>query len=245
MQSATVDLADRSKDWAGLKLAVSKLAVNRGGRRVVDSLSFDLKSGNGLELVGPNGSGKTTLIRAIAGLIQSVSGNVALADTALRDDPEPPLLREAVHYVGHTDALKPALSAFENLHFWQRYLDGALRHGSADETVMFALDTMRLGALSDVPAGYLSAGQKRRLGLARLLVADRPLWLLDEPSVSLDVASVAELAALADAHVARGGLLIAATHVPLGMSLSARLDLGIHASPSGTRSHPSVDEAFA
>lgn len=201
-----------------LQLVIEQLAVERGTRRVIDGLSMRVEGGTPTVLVGPNGSGKTTLIRTIAGLINPVSGTIALSG----GDPEKDLAAEA-HYVGHLNALKPSLTVEENLTFWARYLGGGT---VAMATIEDALEAFALTALAGIPAGYLSAGQKRRACLARLLVTPRPLWLLDEPTVSLDTASVALLARQIDAHAAEGGLVIAATHIPLGLSQEQRVDLG-------------------
>ncbi len=201
-----------------LQLAIEHLAVERGSRRVIDGLTMRVEGGTPTVLVGPNGSGKTTLIRTIAGLISPVSGTIALQG----GDQEKDLAAEA-HYVGHLNALKPSLTVEENLIFWARYLGGG---AVAKATIEAALEAFALTALAGIPAGYLSAGQKRRACLARLLVTPRPLWLLDEPTVSLDTASVALLARQIDAHAAGGGLVIAATHIPLGLSKEQRVDLG-------------------
>lgn len=202
-----------------LQLAIEHLAVERGSRRVIDGLSMRVDGGMPTVLVGPNGAGKTTLIRTIAGLINPVSGTIALQG----GDPEKDLAAQA-HYVGHLNALKPSLTVEENLQFWARYLGGG--SAVASSIIDRALEAFALTALAGIPAGYLSAGQKRRACLARLLVTPRPLWLLDEPTVSLDSASVALLARQIDAHAAGGGLVIAATHIPLGLTQAQRVDLG-------------------
>ncbi len=201
-----------------MQLAIEHLAVERGSRRVIDGLTLRVEGGTPVVLTGPNGSGKTTLIRTIAGLINPVSGSIALNG----GDPEKDLAAEA-HYVGHLNALKPSLTVEENLAFWARYLgNGAVTQSSIEP----ALEAFALTSLAGVPAGYLSAGQKRRACLARLLVTPRPLWLLDEPTVSLDAGSVQMLARQIDAHAAGGGLVIAATHIPLGLAREQRVDLG-------------------
>jgi heme exporter protein A len=116
-----------------------------------------------------------------------------------------------VHYLGHLDAFKPALTVAENLSFWIRYL------GDADGTTAPALGSVGLNALADLPAGYLSAGQRRRLSLARLTAVPRPVWLLDEPTAALDAAGQERLGALMHGHLAEGGIILAATHGPLGV----------------------------
>lgn len=201
-----------------LQLVIEQLAVERGTRRVIDGLTIRVDSGMPTVLVGPNGAGKTTLIRTIAGLLQPAAGTMTL----MGGDQEKDIAAEA-HYVGHLNALKPSLTVEENLQFWARYLGGG---AVASSTIDDALEAFALTALAGIPAGYLSAGQKRRACLARLLVTPRPLWLLDEPTVSLDTASVALLARQIDAHAAGGGLVLAATHIPLGLAREQRVDLG-------------------
>ncbi len=166
-------------------------------------------------MTGPNGAGKTTLLRAVAGLIRPEAGKVSLeggeADATVG---------EQCHFVGHLNAVKPSLTAIENLRFWKDAL------GGDEQPLARALERFGLGEMADVPGGYLSAGQKRRIGLARLLVAQRPVWLLDEPTVSLDAASVSTFAAIVAEHLAGGGIAIAATHVPLGIAGARELRLG-------------------
>jgi heme exporter protein A len=181
---------------------------------IVEGLSFRLSSGSALVLTGANGSGKTTLLRALAGFLRPLSGVVRL--DGAEDDREP---GELAHFVGHLDGIKTHLTVEENLSFWGAYLDGT-------SDVAAALDAFALTALADIPAGYLSAGQKRRLALARLAVAKRPVWLLDEPTVSLDTASVGLLVAAVEAHLAGGGLSVIATHVPLALARFDEIRLG-------------------
>ena len=200
-----------------MQLVVENLAVRRGSREVFSGLSLALAPGEGLLLTGPNGAGKTTLIRAIAGLLRPDSGSVRL--DGLEDDAE---VGPNCHLVGHQNGIKASMTVGENLRFWANYLGGG-----AD--VEPALKRLGLASIEDLPAGYLSAGQKRRLGLARLLVAKRPLWLLDEPTVSLDTVSTAILAAIVAEHVAEGGMAIAATHIPLGIAAMRELKLGVAA----------------
>ena len=197
-----------------MQLVIDNLTVNRGERRVLEGLSFKLAPGEGLLLTGPNGAGKTTLLRTIAGFLQPDAGTVRLEGV---DEPEE--VGPRCHMIGHQNGIKPSLTVAENLTFWARYL-------GAGDTIEPALQRMTLTEIDDLPAGYLSAGQKRRLGLARLLVAKRPLWLLDEPTVSLDAASTSMLAAIIAEHIAGGGMAIAATHIPLGVSAMQELRLG-------------------
>ena len=234
-----------------LHLLVDNLTVERGGRAIFSGLSFVVAAGEAMLLTGPNGAGKTTLLRTLAGYIHPSSGRVALEGAS------PELtLAEQCHYIGHLNAVKPSLTALENLAFWAGYLATragrvepalrqptiSLRPGSPGpgtsghlrseldptdvSSTAAALERLGLGDLCHVPAGYLSAGQRRRLALARLLVARRPVWLLDEPTVSLDAASVALFAGLVAEHLAGGGLAMAATHVPLGLMGTRELVLG-------------------
>ena len=180
-------------------------------------LSFTVDGGDALLLLGPNGAGKTTLIRMIVGLLTPTQGRIGLegGDAELS-------LGEQCHYVGHLNALKSNLTVEENAAFWFRFL-GA---GSADDRIEAALAAFGLVHLRDIPAAYLSAGQKRRLGIARVLLADRPVWLLDEPTVSLDSAAQGMLIAAVNAHTAAGGLVVAATHVPLAIDKAREMHLG-------------------
>ena len=197
-----------------MKLVAENLRVERGGRAIVDGLSFAVASGEALVATGPNGAGKTSLLRVIAGFLPLAAGEVRLdgGDADAR-------LGEQCHYVGHRDGVKGSLSVAENARFWGRYLGG----GFDAET---ALERVGLGMLGAAPAAYLSAGQRRRLGIARLLLAPRPLWLLDEPTVSLDGTGVEMLAAIVREHLAGGGIAVAATHLPLGLDGARELRLG-------------------
>ncbi|MEI8144381.1 MAG: heme ABC exporter ATP-binding protein CcmA [Alphaproteobacteria bacterium] len=186
------------------------LTCVRGGRTVFANFSFRVEGGEAIEIVGPNGAGKSSLLRLIAGLVRLEAGRLVLAGG---DDEAP--IAEQVHYCGHQDAFKAALTVAENLDFWTRYL------GGGGKTMTEALDRLGLGPLALLPAGYLSAGQRRRLALARLITVKRPVWLLDEPTAALDVASQGVLAAIMADHVADGGLILAATHGPLGLPTRA------------------------
>ena len=203
-------------------LHADNLSVERGTRTVISGLSFSAKAGEALLVVGPNGAGKTTLIRTIAGFIAPSAGTIALkGDSSDRD------IGELCHYVGHLTGVKSNLTAAENLTFWAKYLGAA--DDDSPKRVDDGLARFGLLAFADYPAGLLSAGQKRRLGLARLCVAERPIWLLDEPTASLDTASADLLAGLIQDHLKTGGLLIAATHLPLGLDAPTYLRLGSQA----------------
>ena len=193
------------------------LACVRGERAVFRGLGFALAPGEAIVLVGPNGAGKSSLLRLVAGLIPIAAGRLLWNGDPVADDPD--AHRDRLVYAGHLDALKPAFTLAENLGFW------AATMGAGEGAVADALARFGLGGLADLPARFLSAGQRRRLGLARLALTRRPLWLLDEPSVSLDVASVARLADLVAEHRAAGGMVMAASHVDLGLGDARVLDL--------------------
>ncbi len=185
-----------------MRLAAENLTLDRGGRRLFAGLSFAVGSGEAVVVVGPNGAGKSSLLRGVAGFLPFSSGRVAL---------EGGDLPEQIQYLGHADSLKSALTAAENLQFWGDLLGGRTQEPGR------ALDRLGLGHVADFPVRALSAGQKRRVALARLLVAARPLWLLDEPTTALDAAAQALFGDVMRAHLADGGLIIAATHAPLGL----------------------------
>jgi heme exporter protein A len=178
----------------------------RGGREVFAGLDFAASSGEALAVTGPNGSGKTSLLRLIAGLLTIADGSIGL------EGGEAELtLPEQAHYLGHRDALKPALSVTENLSFWRDFFGGEASNATE------SLAAVGLDHAAKLPAAYLSAGQRRRLSIARLLAVRRPVWLLDEPTSALDDAGQNLFAALMRDHLARGGLIVAATHAPLGI----------------------------
>jgi heme exporter protein A len=178
----------------------------RGGREVFSGLDFEASSGEALAVTGPNGAGKTSLLRLIAGLLTMAGGSVDL-----KGGEAELTLPEQAHYLGHRDALKPALSVLENLAFWRDFLGGAASDAAE------SLAAVGLDHAAHLPAAYLSAGQRRRLSIARLLAVRRPIWLLDEPTNALDTAGQGLFAALMGDHLARGGLIVAATHAPLGL----------------------------
>jgi len=190
-----------------MRLSGRGVTCVRGGRVVFAGLDFEAAAGEVLAVTGANGSGKTSLLRLIAGLLIPAEGSVAL------ESGEAELtLAEQAHYLGHRDALKPALSVTENLAFWRDFLGGE-RHDTGA-----SLKAVGLDHAAHLPAAYLSAGQRRRLSLARLLAVRRPIWLLDEPTAALDVAGQELFAGLMRDHMAGGGLIVAATHGPLGIA---------------------------
>jgi heme exporter protein A len=186
-----------------LTLRAEKLAVARGGFALFEDLSFKLEPGAHAALTGPNGAGKTSLLRVLAGLLRPLAGALVLEGVEAEDR------ALHVHLLAHRDGLKGNLDARAHLRFWRDLLGGA-------GDVEHALQRVGLGRIADLPARTFSAGQSRRLSLARLLIAPRPIWLLDEPSASLDAAGKLLLQDLIAQHRAQGGLVIAATHEPLG-----------------------------
>lgn len=199
-----------------MRFAAEELGGERGGEPVFSGVSFALSGGEALMVTGPNGAGKSTLLRVLCGLLPASEGVVHLSGGG-EDWPD---AAAACHYLGHRNAMKAALSVAENLVFWQDFLGHG--HLSPQE----ALETVGLDDIAHLPFGYLSTGQRRRAAIARLLVSYRPVWLLDEPTSGLDKASEAQFAALMGVHLEDGGIIVAATHLPLGLDGARELRLG-------------------
>ena len=201
-----------------MKLSIDHIALSRAGRRIIDDISFDLSEGEAMVVTGENGTGKSTLLRSLAGLLPLEEGSITLTDeTGKAFEGE---TREYCHYLGHQNGMKATLTVRENLEFWQNYC------GHPELTVDEALDEVDLSHAIDLPYNYLSAGQKRRAAIARFLVSDRPIWIMDEPTSGLDAASVEIFSSICKAYCEGGGILIAATHLPLGLKKPRTLKLG-------------------
>jgi heme exporter protein A len=204
-----------------MRLSAVDLACHRGGRDVFTGLSFAVASGEVLAVTGRNGAGKSSLLRTIVGLVRIAHGRIDL------EGGEAELtIAEQAHYLGHQDALKPSLSVAENLRFWAGFL------GPGGVDIGRALEAVGLDDLADLPAAYLSAGQRRRLSIARLMAVKRPIWLLDEPTSALDAAAQERLSGLMRAHLAEGGLILAATHGGIGLDPTHELRLGALKAPA-------------
>jgi heme exporter protein A len=197
-----------------MRLVAENLTLERGGRRLVAGLSFAVGAGEALILTGPNGAGKSSLLRGLAGLLRFSAGGASLEGGAAGLT-----TAEQTHYLGHADSLKSALTARENLGFWAALLGGS----GLDE--IEALRRLGLPHVADFPVRALSAGQKRRVALARLMVAARPLWLIDEPTTALDAGAQDLFAEAMGQHLAGGGLIVVATHAPLGLAKARTIRL--------------------
>jgi heme exporter protein A len=197
--------------FSPLTLVATGLVCGRGGMELTSELGFSVTSGHCLLLRGPNGSGKTTLLLTLASVVAPLAGSFVLEGADIEAGPQ-------LHYSGHRNAIKPRLTVAENLDFWRA------ANGATGVSTAAALDEVGLGHLAALDAGYLSAGQSRRLALARLLVTERPLWLLDEPTAALDLDGHALVTRLIDRHLDRGGFAIAATHDPITLPDPARME---------------------
>ncbi|MEM8552647.1 MAG: heme ABC exporter ATP-binding protein CcmA [Pseudomonadota bacterium] len=203
---------------AALTLVITELCLDRGGRRVLSGISAKVAGGEALVVTGRNGAGKSTLLRAIAGLLPVAGGTIALGGGDPREGADP----EQMHLIGHRNAMKPQFTVIQNAHFWAGWQGGA---DGAMTRAEDALETVGLLELADSPAEFLSQGQLRRLALARLAAAPRPLWLLDEPVAGLDAASRAMFAQMMHAHLGGGNMIVAATHEALGLEAARGLTL--------------------
>ena len=203
-----------------MSLVAERLACERGGRGIFAALDFEVRPGGALILRGANGSGKSSLLRIVATLLRPVAGRLLFAGADVGEDPDG--YRQKLCFVGHQDALKGAFSAAENLQFWSDLHGG---DGADGASVNDALAAFGAARLADTPIQYLSAGQKRRVALARLCLSQAPLWLLDEPTVSLDDDGVGCLRRVISRHREGAGMVLAATHIELGIDDAAVLEL--------------------
>ncbi|BCH13931.1 heme ABC exporter ATP-binding protein CcmA [Mesorhizobium sp. L-2-11] len=199
-----------------MRLIAENLGGERGGETIFSGLNFALGKGQALIVTGPNGAGKSTLLRVVAGLLPVAAGRLLIQGGA----EDFPSVASACHYLGHQNAMKTALSVAENLRFWRDFSGADFL--SAEQ----ALATVGLDGIGHLPFGYLSTGQRRRAAIAKLLVSRRPLWLLDEPTAGLDKASEERFDGLMREHLDEGGIIIAATHLPLGLEGAQELVMG-------------------
>ncbi|KUM23872.1 cytochrome C biogenesis protein CcmA [Mesorhizobium loti] len=199
-----------------MRLIAENLGGERGGETVFSGIGFALEMAEALIVTGPNGAGKSTLLRVIAGLLPASDGKVRIEGGGEAF----PTVASASHYLGHLNAMKIALSVEENLGFWRAF------QGEPGLSVEEALDTVGLGGLGHLPFGYLSTGQRRRASIAKLLISRRPVWLLDEPTAGLDKTSEEQFAGLMRGHLEDGGIVVAATHLPLGLEGAKGLRMG-------------------
>ncbi|MBB3946449.1 heme exporter protein A [Rhizobium skierniewicense] len=199
-------------------LTAENLSARRGDDLIFMNVSFKLTSGEALVLTGPNGSGKSTLLRVVAGLLRPDAGSVTIAGEGIEKGAS---VGEASHYLGHKNAMKQELTVFENLAFWKDFLGDC--HGEVSLGVEHAAEVVGLAGITHLPFGYLSAGQQRRFAMAKLLVAWRPIWILDEPTAALDASADLMFTGLVKAHLAKGGMAVAATHQPLGLDHAQEL----------------------
>ncbi|NTE43725.1 heme ABC exporter ATP-binding protein CcmA [Agrobacterium pusense] len=203
-----------------MHLTAENLGVRRGEDFIFMNISFKLSDGEALVLTGRNGSGKSTLLRTVAGLLRPERGQVKIAGEGIEAEMRP---SEACHYLGHRNAMKTELTVSENLQFWKDFLGDF--HGAAGVAIDEAAESVGLDGITHLPFGYLSAGQQRRFAMAKLLVAWRPVWILDEPTAALDRAADDMFTDLVKGHLAKGGIVLAATHQPLGLEKAQELQM--------------------
>ncbi len=203
-----------------MRLLAENLSVRRGDDLLFSNLSFELAAGEALVVTGRNGSGKSTLLRTVAGLISPETGRVRLTGAGIESGRR---AGEASHYLGHRNAMKQELTVRENLAFWQTWLGDF--PGGRGLDIEEAAEAIGLSGITHLPFGYLSAGQQRRFAMAKLLVAHRPIWILDEPTAALDFAADRLFAGLVTRHLEAGGLVLAATHQPLGLAETRQLEM--------------------
>ncbi|GAA3092468.1 heme ABC exporter ATP-binding protein CcmA [Rhizobium viscosum] len=202
-----------------MHLTAENLAARRGEDLIFVNVSFHLQPGEALILTGKNGSGKSTLLRVIAGLLRPEKGSVTASDSVSAGRRP---AAEASHYLGHRNAMKTELTVAENLDFWRSFLEPRKAAGLSTEE---AAEAVGLPGITHLPFGYLSAGQQRRFAFAKLLVAYRPVWLLDEPTAALDTSADRLFTELIEAHRRKGGIVVAATHQPLGLEGTRELKM--------------------
>jgi heme exporter protein A len=212
-------MTENLNDGYAMHLDATNLAARRGEDLIFERVSFRLESGEALVLTGKNGSGKSTLLRVVAGLLHRERGTLTFTDSHGSADWR---VREVSHYLGHRNAMKSELTVDENLTFWRDYLGSETTPAASIEE---AADAVGLPGLAHLPFGYLSAGQQRRLAFAKLLVAYRPVWILDEPTAALDTGADRLFADLIESHRQQGGIVLAATHQPLGLSNARELQM--------------------
>ncbi|HAU77092.1 heme ABC exporter ATP-binding protein CcmA [Rhizobium pusense] len=203
-----------------MHLTAENLGVRRGEDFIFMNISFKLSDGEALVLTGRNGSGKSTLLRTVAGLLRPERGQVKIAGEVIEAEMRP---SEACHYLGHRNAMKTELTVSENLRFWKDFLGDF--HGAAGVAIDEAAESVGLARITHLPFGYLSAGQQRRFAMAKLLVAWRPVWILDEPTAALDRAADDMFTDLVKGHLAKGGIVLAATHQPLGLEKAQEIQM--------------------
>ena len=205
-----------------MRIFAQNLSVKRGEELIFTDVSFELSPTESLTISGPNGVGKSTLLRALAGLLPIDSGTFEIKTDSKEAKPN----AEYCHYIGHKNAMKAELTVLENLNFWQRTM---AQEAMVDEDLIMspeaAVELLGLSHTLDLPFGFLSQGQRRRIALAKLFVSYRPVWLLDEPTAALDKASSDNFADITNSYLEKGGVVIAATHVPLGFKEVKQLEM--------------------